>query len=295
MRIGANGISIELQDEGPAGGEPLLLIMGLGMQLIAWPEGFVRQLVQRGFRVIRFDNRDIGLSQHFDHVGVPNIVLEGIRFAVGSSVKSAYTLPDMAADSIGVLDALGIASAHVCGASMGGMIAQHVAVRQPQRVRSLTLLMTSSGARHLPGPTMKVHAAMMARPDPRNHDAIIAYYLRLYRAIGSPGYPSAESEVRERVESWIRRSYHPAGNLRQLVAIAADGDRSALLRDLRAPTQVIHGRDDALVPLPAGIDLSHKIAGATLDVIDGMGHDLPEALWRRIVSGIEAAAARTAR
>jgi pimeloyl-ACP methyl ester carboxylesterase len=290
MRIGANGISIEVEDQGSTSARPLLLIMGLGMQLIAWPNGFVRALVARGFRAIRFDNRDIGLSQHFDHLGIPNVVFEGIKHSVGMHVKSGYTLADMADDAAGVLDALNLESAHVCGISMGGMIAQHLAARHPRRVRSLTLMMTSSGARHLPGPTMRVRTAMLARPDAGDREAILKYYLRLYRAIGSPGYPSTDSDIRERVGSWIDRSYHPEGNLRQLMAIAADGDRSALLRELRIPTQVIHGRDDALVPLPCGVDLASKIAGATMEVIDGMGHDLPEALWGRLVNGVDQAA-----
>ncbi len=293
MQIGANGITLEVQDHGSPGGEPLLLIMGLGMQLVAWPEGLVGALVRRGFRVIRFDNRDIGLSQSFEHCGVPNVVLDVLKFSLGMNVKSAYTLADMADDAAGVLAALGIPSTHVFGVSMGGMIAQHLALRHPSAVKSLTLMMTSSGARHLPGPSMKVRAAMLARPkDPNDVSAVLAYYVRLYRVIGSPGYPSSDAEIRERVDGWVRRSHRPASNLRQLMAIAADGDRSAVLRKLQVPTHVIHGSDDALVPLPAGHDLARKIAGATIEVVDGMGHDLPETLWPRFVRGIQAVAAR---
>jgi pimeloyl-ACP methyl ester carboxylesterase len=263
------------------------------MQLVAWPEGLVRLLVQRGFRVIRFDNRDIGLSQSFDHLGVPNIVVDALKYSAGLNVKSPYTLADMADDSAGVLAALGLPNAHVFGVSMGGMIAQHLAVRHRARVKSLTLMMTSSGARHLPGPSLKVRAAMLGRPAKAGGlQALLEYYVRLYRLIGSPLYPSAEADVMLRAEGWIRRSNRPAGNLRQIVAIAADGDRSGLLRDLQVPTQVIHGRADALVPVAAGLDLARKIAGAELDLIDGMGHDLPEALWPRFASGIEAAAQR---
>ena len=295
MQIGANGITLEVQDHGPPSAEPLLLIMGLGMQLVAWPEGLVGALVRRGFRVIRFDNRDIGLSQSFERFGVPNVMLDVFKFSLGMNVKSAYTLADMADDAAGLLAALGIPSAHVFGVSMGGMIAQHLALRHRAAVKSLTLMMTSSGARHLPGPSMKVRAAMMSRPkQPADLPAIVAYYVRLYRLIGSPGFPSADAEIAQRVEGWVRRSYRPAANLRQLMAIAADGDRSTALRELRVPTQVIHGRDDALVPLPAGKDLAGKIHGATLDIVDGMGHDLPEALWPRFIEGIEAAAERGA-
>jgi pimeloyl-ACP methyl ester carboxylesterase len=154
--------------------------------------------------------------------------------------------------------------------------------------------MTSSGARHLPGPSMKVRSAMLGRPAKGGGlQALLDYYVRLYRLIGSPGYPSDESDVRARAEGWISRSNRPAGNLRQIVAIAADGDRSKLLRELKVPTQVIHGRADALVPVAAGVDLAKKITGAQLDLIDGMGHDLPEALWPRFASGVEAAARRT--
>src|ERR1700741_1902702 len=164
MQLSANGISIEVEDHGPPGGEPLLLVMGLGMQLVAWHEDFVAGLVARGFRVIRFDNRDIGLSQRFDHLGVPNLMLDSLRFAVGLGVRSGYSVSDMADDAVGVLDALGIRSAHVCGASMGGMIAQHMAARHARRLKSLTLMMTTSGSRRLPGPALKVRSALISRP-----------------------------------------------------------------------------------------------------------------------------------
>jgi pimeloyl-ACP methyl ester carboxylesterase len=293
MQIGANKITLEVEDHGSPGSLPLLLIMGLGMQLVAWPEGLVGALVRRGFRVIRFDNRDVGLSQGFDSFGVPNVALDVVKHTVGMQVRSAYSLRDMADDAAGVLAALRIPSAHVFGVSMGGMIAQHLALRHPAAVRSLTLMMTSSGARHLPGPSMKVRMAMLSRPkDPGDMAAIVAYYVRLYRLIGSPGYPTPDTEVTQRVQGWVRRSYRPDSNLRQLMAIAADGDRSVALRQLRVPTHVIHGRDDSLVPLPAGKDLALKIAGASLEVIDGMGHDLPEALWPRFVEAIGTLASR---
>ena len=293
MQIGANRITLEVQDHGSASAEPLLLIMGLGMQLVAWPEGLVSALVSSGFRVIRFDNRDVGLSQSFDRFGVPSVMLDVFKYSLGMNVQSAYTLADMADDAAGVLAALGVPSAHVFGVSMGGMIAQHLALRHRDSVRSLTLMMTSSGARRLPGPSMRVRVAMMSRPkDVGDMAAIVAYYVRLYRLIGSPGYPDSDSDIAQRIEGWVRRAYRPAANLRQLMAIAADGDRSALLRQLRVPSHVIHGRDDALLPLPAGKDLAGKIADASLEIIDGMGHDLPQALWPRFVRSIEATAGR---
>jgi len=293
MKISANGIQLEIEDHGSPQGEPLLLIMGLGMQLVAWHEDFVESLVQRGFRVIRFDNRDIGLSENFDRFGAPKLGLDMLRFAIGMRVSSPYTLADMAGDSVGILDALGIPKAHICGASMGGMIAQQIAVRHPDRVKSLTLMMTSTGARKLPGPSMKVRGAMLGRPkDPTNVESVIAHYVELYRLIGSPGYPPADGYVRSRLQLSVRRSYRPAGTARQMVAIAADGDRSPLVAQIRVPAQIIHGAADPLVPLAAGRDLAAKIPDAELDVIEGMGHDLPVALWPRFVAGIATAAGR---
>ena len=293
MQISANGIQLEVEDHGPVNGEPLLLIMGLGMQLVAWHTDFVASLVARGFRVIRFDNRDIGLSQRFDQLGVPNLALDSLRYAVGMKVASPYAVADMADDSAGLLDALGIKSTHVCGASMGGMIAQQFAVRHPARVKSLTLMMTSSGSRRLPGPTLKVRGAMISRPkDAGNIESVIAHYVRLYKLIGSPGYPATDAYLNERLGLSVRRSYRPQGTARQMVAIAADANRSQLLRQIRLPTQVIHGQDDPLVPVAAGHDLAAKIAGAKIDVIEGMGHDLPVELWPRFVAGISDAAAR---
>ncbi len=294
MQIAVNGIALEVEDHGSLHGEPLVLIMGLGMQLVMWPAQFVELLVARGFRVIRFDNRDIGLSQRFDHVGVPNLALDAIRYAVGLKVASPYALADMADDTAGLLDVLGIQAAHVCGTSMGGMIAQHLAARRPAKVKSLTLMMTSSGARRLPGPSLKVRGALLSRPaDPRNSESVIAHYVKLYRLIGSPDYPPSDSQLNERLGLAVRRSHRPQGAARQLVAIAADGDRTKLLAQIRQPTQVIHGLADPLVPVAAGRDLAARITGAELDLIAGMGHDLPDLLWPRFVSGIASAAART--
>ena len=293
MQLPVNGILLEVEDHGPPSGEPLLLVMGLGMQLVAWHEDFVASLVQRGFRVIRFDNRDIGLSQNFDHLGVPNMVIESLKYTLGLKVRSPYSLADMAADAVGVLDALGLRSAHVCGASMGGMIAQRMAIRHPDRVKSLTLMMTTSGSRHLPQPTMKVRSALLSRPrNPNDVDSVIAHFVRVYKLIGSPAYPASDAYLTQRLGMSVRRSYRPHGTVRQLVAIAADGDRSRLLGGIKRPTQVLHGQQDPLVPVAAGHDLAAKIPGAQLDLIEGMGHDLPTPLWPRFVAGIGTAAGR---
>lgn len=293
MQIAANGITLEVEDHGPAAGEPVVLVMGLAMQLVAWHEGFVARLVERGFRVVRFDNRDIGLSQFFDHLGVPNLALAAIRHALGLPVASPYRLADLAADTVGLLDALHLERVHLVGASMGGMVAQHVAAAWPQHVKSLTLMMTTSGAPRLPGPSLRVRAALLARPPAAGPvDAVVEHYLRLFRLIGSPGYRPDPDWLRRHVDAAVRRSYHPAGAARQLVAVAADGDRSPLLARIAAPVAVLHGRADPLVPVAAAHDLAAKIRGAALDVIDGWGHDLPPALWPRFVQAIDAVARR---
>ena len=292
MKLSANDIAIEIDDRGPTGGEPLLLIMGLGMQLIGWPDELVELLIAEGFRVIRFDNRDAGLSQGFDHHGVPNLAWALVRHRLGVPLRNApYSLDDMADDAAGVLDALGLASAHVCGASMGGMIAQALAAKHPQRVKSLTLMMSSSGARHLPQASWQVQRALLARPNGRGVEAVVEHLQGFFRAIGSPAYPSEPAWLRSRLEIAVRRAYRPAGTARQLYAVAAHGDRSPLLARIATPTHVIHGRADPLVPVSSGIDLHRKIRGATIDVIDGMGHDLPLALLPRYARAIAALAA----
>lgn len=293
MQISANGIRLEVDERGPASGEPLVMIMGLGMQLVAWPEGLVDQLVARGFRVIRFDNRDVGLSQPFDQLGVPNLAAAALRHSLGLAVASPYRLADLADDTAALIAALGLESAHVCAASMGGMVAQHLAAWHPLRVRSLTLMMTTSGSRRLPQPSLKMRMALMSRPKhPHDPVAVLEHLVRLHGMIGSPGYPMPEGERRERIAAWMRRSYRPGAVLRQMAAIVADGDRTPLLARIAAPTHVIHGAADPLVPLGCGQDLARRIHGATLDVVDGMGHDLPELLWPRFCAGIAGVAAR---
>jgi len=293
MQLSANGITLEVEDHGPTSGEPLLLIMGLGMQLVAWPDGFVKQLVRQGFRVIRFDNRDAGLSQSFDAAGVPNLAIAAMQHVFRMSVKSPYSLADMAGDAVGVLDALNIKRAHVCGASMGGMIAQHMGISHAARIKSLTLIMTTSGARALPQPSMKVRQALLSRPaDPKSLDSIAEHYYKLYRLIGSPGFPAAEAELRGRIGASVRRSNRPHGVARQLVAIAADSGRAARLGQITVPTHIIHGDADPLVPVAAAHDLKKRITGATMDLIGGMGHDLPEPLWPRLAAGIKEASSR---
>jgi pimeloyl-ACP methyl ester carboxylesterase len=293
MKVQANGLAFEVDDQGPPDGEAVLLIMGLGMQLIAWPEELVADLVRRGHRVIRFDNRDIGLSQHLDHLGTPSLLQATLRHTFRLPVKAPYGITDMARDTHGLLDALGIARAHVVGASMGGMVAQHVAATWPERVASLTLVMTTSGARHLPQASLGVRQALLSRPKDNSTEARLAHFQRLFDVIGSPAYRPDPQQLRSRMEISLRRSWHPAGTLRQLLAVAADGDRSPLLGRISAPTHVIHGEADPLVPVAAAQDLTRKILGSSSDLIAGMGHDLPQPLLSRFAAGIAANAARS--
>jgi pimeloyl-ACP methyl ester carboxylesterase len=285
MKVGANGLALEVEDSGPVGGRPpVLLIMGLGMQLTAWPQSFVDGLAAAGHRVIRFDNRDIGLSTWLDHLGAPNLMWEGMKARIGLPVRAPYAIADMAADAFALLDALGIAQAHVVGASMGGMIAQRMALAAPQRVLSLTSLMSSSGARGLPGPHPRVLQVMLSRPKDHAEATLVAHYVRLFQAIGSPAWPEPPELLRERILASVRRGgYHPAGTARQLAAVAADTGRAKELDAIRVPTLVLHGAADPLLPVACAQDSARRIPGARLVTIAGMGHDLPAAAVERLL------------
>lgn len=283
MKIRANGIQVEVEVSGDPAAPAVLLIMGLGMQLIAWPPAFVQALEDAGFRVVRFDNRDIGLSQHFDHLGVPNLLWASFKHRVGLPIRAPYTVQDMAADSLGVLDALGVEKAHVVGVSMGGMIAQRVALAAPQRVLSLASIMSSSGARELPGPHPRVLKALLSRPQRPGEEGIVDHYIKLFKVIGSPAFPMDDAALRERILLGTRRSFHPAGTVRQMVAIAADNTRAAELAQLKMPVLVMHGKDDPLVPFACGQDTARRIPGAKMHGIEGMGHDLPPGVVERLL------------
>ena len=283
----SNGFNIEYESLGDPGAPVILLIMGLGMQLIAWPDTFCRHLVDRGFRVIRFDNRDAGLSGQVKSSKRPNLVWAMLATRLKLPLHSPYSLGDMADDAAGLLDGLGIRRAHVVGASMGGMIAQVLAARFPQRVLSLTSIMSSSGNPRVSRPRGDALKALLSRPaDPHNPEIVIAHLVRVFGVIGSPGFPADRAELRERVDRAVRRAYYPAGVARQLMAVIASGDLRPLLKTIVAPTLVIHGAADALVPLSAGQDTANNIPGANLLVIEGMGHDLPTALCERLASAI---------
>lgn len=282
----ANGISITYEDKGPKDAPAILLVMGLGGQLTLWPDEFVDALVAHGFRVVRYDNRDVGLSTRFDAAGVPNLKWMFVKAALKLPVRSAYTLADMAADGMALLDHLGIARAHVVGASMGGMIAQHIAARYPDRILSLTSVMSTTGNPRLPRAQKEAMRVLANRPMSGDKEALIAYSVNAARVIGSPGYPAAEERLQRRVRSDFERGWYPQGVARQMAAIVADGDRRSMLKDVKAPTLVIHGEADPLVPIAGGRDTAETIPGARLLTIPGMGHDLPLALVDTLADAI---------
>lgn len=287
--VDANGVRIDCESLGDPQAPAILLIMGLGMQSIAWPDPFCEGLVNDGFRVVRFDNRDSGLSSRMSGGGSANLMMALAAKWLRLPVPAPYSLDDMADDTVHLMDALGLARAHVVGASMGGMIAQLVAIRHPARITSLTSIMSSTGNAALSRPSAAARKALL-RPAPRPGDveAVVEHLVSLFGVIGSPGFPADHAELRSRIERGVRRAYDPAGTLRQLLAIIAAPDRRARLKRISVPTLVIHGADDPLVPLDAGRDTARSIPGARLMVIDGMGHDLPPALWPALVEAIAA-------
>jgi proline iminopeptidase len=283
------GLTLTYEADGDPGATPILLIMGLGMQLTSWPASLVAQLVERGYYVIRIDNRDAGLSSKLEHHGSPNLVWAFLKSKMGLKIRSPYSLHDMAGDALALLDHLGLATAHVVGASMGGMIAQVLTAEQPKRVISLTSIMSSSGRRGLPGPTREAARILMSRPaNPRDPEQVANHYVRLFRIIGSPAYPTSEAVLRERIRAGAERNSNASGTARQMLAIAASGSRVRLLQRISRPTLVIHGDADSLVPLPCGQDTARNVPGALLRVIAGMGHDLPEALMQPMARMIDA-------
>jgi pimeloyl-ACP methyl ester carboxylesterase len=288
-QIKANGITLEYEAFGPADWPVVLLIMGYAAQLTRWPVELCEALVMRGFQVVRFDNRDVGLSSKIDGGGTPDLA----AIAAGHA-KPSYTLEDMAADAVGLLDALGVRQAHIVGASMGGMIAQLVAIEHPERTLSLTSIMSSTGNPDLPRARDEIMAALMTAPDPNDMDAIVERGVYLAGLVGSPGYCEGEAAVRARVLRDTTRNYHPPGMVRQLAAVMANGDRRPRLQAIAAPTVVLHGVDDALVPVEAGRDTAASIPGAELREVPGMGHDFPRGLVETFADAIEAAARRVA-
>jgi pimeloyl-ACP methyl ester carboxylesterase len=282
----ANGIEIAYDELGDPEGEPLLLIMGLATQLIHWDERFCRILGERGFRVIRFDNRDIGHSTKLEGSPTPGTV----AMMLGAG-KPAYYLRDLAADTAGLMDHLGIERAHLVGASMGGMVAQVLALDQPQRVLSLGSIMSTTGNRRLRMPRWRAFGTLLAKP-PRDREGYADQAVRTFKVIGSPAFPMDEQRFRAMALATYDRSFYPPGVARQLHAINCSGDRTRQLRTLRVPTVVIHGDGDPLVRPAAGRATARAIPNARLRIIEGMGHDLPSQVWPTIVEEIERNAAR---
>ena len=295
--IRANGLHLFYEDDGDPDAPVILLVMGLGTQLIAWPDDFVVGLVARGFRVIRYDNRDIGLSTHLDDASAVHPLFALAALRLGFPFPLAYTLTDMAADAVALLDALGIARAHVVGASMGGMIAQLVAAGWATRVDSLTSIMSSSGAPGLPGPTATLRRRLLARrPAKPTRAQAVAAGEEVLTLISYPDPARPVGAFREMAGRAFDRSYDPMGTRRQLLAILADGSRVARLRTIRAPTLVIHGAADPLVPGAAGEDVAKHVSGARFVVVPAMAHDLPPSQTHAMVDLIAyhaAAAAQT--
>src|SRR6185503_5265408 len=258
----------------------LLLVMGLGMQLIHWDRELCELLAERGFHVIRFDNRDAGLSSKI-RGPVPNVM----RLMAGMPAQVPYRLHDMAGDAFGLLDHLGTERTHVVGASMGGMIGQTMAIERPERVLSLASMLSTTGDRRVGTPKLRVWSVLMRRA-PQDRDSYIAYFARVFRMIGSPAYRPDEERVRRRAAASYDRCHAPAATARQLGAILASGSRTAALRELDVPAVVIHGESDPLIPLRAGIATAAAIPNAELIKIPGMGHDMPEALWPTFVDAI---------
>lgn len=285
----ANGLTIEYESFGDADAPAILLVMGLGMPLSAWPDAFCQGLVERGFRVIRFDNRDCGRSSKIHVRRQPSIRAALAAAWLRLPVRAPYTLEDMADDAIGLLDALGLGRAHLVGVSMGGMIAQVACAMYPDRVLSLTSIMSSSGRRRVSHPQPQALRAVLSKPErPDDPDSVVEHLARVFGVIRSPGFPTGHGELREMLSRAVRHGYHPPGVTRQLVAIIASGDRRALLATIAVPTLVIHGADDPLVPVEAGRDTARHIAGARLMVIPGMGHDFAPGLQPILVEAIAA-------
>ncbi|MEM1190287.1 MAG: alpha/beta hydrolase [Pseudomonadota bacterium] len=295
-QIKANGIKLEYLSQGNPESETVLLIMGLATQLTGWPEELCEHLVDRGYHVLRFDNRDIGLSERLDSKRAPNVpLLAGIRM-VGLPVRVPYTLEDMARDAVALLDALNIERAHLVGASMGGMIAQLIAARFPGRTASLTSIMSTTGHTSLPRAERSATRALMLKPkNPRDPESVIERNVIVRKALQSRTYPKTHEEIWETAAAAVKRGgYNPDGVARQLGAILAAQQRRALLGLVQAPSLVLHGDEDPLVKVECGIDTAQHLPDSELHILKGMGHDLPAVHLEEIADRIHGVAQRVA-
>jgi pimeloyl-ACP methyl ester carboxylesterase len=278
---GPSGIDIACERFGDPAAAPVLLVMGLATQMLGWPDEFCAALAARGLHLIRFDNRDVGLSTHLHDAPPPDLMAA----LSGDASSASYTLSDMAGDCVGLLDALELSSAHIVGASMGGMIAQTIAIEHRNRVRSLTSIMSTTGDSSVGQATQEAVGALLSPPATSRQEAVDRT-VSIFRIIGSPGFELDEEELRERAGLSFDRANDPLGVARQLVAIVASGDRTAGLRSVDVPTLVLHGAADPLVAVSGGQATAKAVLGAELVVFDGMGHDLPRALWPEITARI---------
>jgi pimeloyl-ACP methyl ester carboxylesterase len=286
--VEANGIRIEYETFGDPAASPLLLIIGLAGQLIEWHEDFCRALAEKGHYVICFDNRDSGLSQKFEELGMANIMQAGEALMRGETVTPLYTLEDMADDAVGLLDALDISKAHICGMSMGGMIAQNIAIRHPSRVRSLISIYSTTGNPELPPPEPQAMDVLLEAP-PADRQGYVDFLVRTFRVTAGSGFAFDEAYHRQLAGELFDRSFCPRGTGRQLLAVMAAENRKPALASVTAPTLVIHGSDDPLVPVACGRDTADAIPGAELVIIEGMGHELPPGNgWPQILEAIAA-------
>lgn len=283
-RTKANGVEIEFEEFGSRTDPAIVLVMGLAAQLTLWPKPMIDGLVGGGFRVVRFDNRDVGLSQklHEKRAPSPAVTMAAIRL-LGIRSVAPYALEDMAADTLGVMDALAIDRAHLVGASMGGMISQVLAARHVDRVKSLTAIMSSTNHRRLPQADPDILKKLFsARTRPRTHDELVDRIVDIWNVIGTSDGGNDPVEFRSKIAASVERCNYPAGVRRQIAAIVATGDIRPYAKSIKAPTLVIHGSADRLAPLPGGLDIAATVPGARMEIIDGMGHDLPPKHLRKI-------------
>lgn len=280
--IKANGVDIAYDFHGTGDGPVLLLVMGLGMPSAAWPPLLIERLLAEGFRVLTFDNRDIGQSEHLDSLGTPSLVFQAMRYAVRLPVNAPYHLVDMARDADALMAALEIRQAHVVGVSMGGMIAQLLALDSPDRTASLTSIMSTTSNRRLPGPSREIRRLMVKGPRDLSQASRAEHYRKMWPLLSSPGYPQPPDLFEAFLERIFERGVPVAGARRQTLAVAAAGDRTSRLKQLRTPTLVIHGDADPMVPVECGYQTAEAVRDAEMAVIEGMGHNLPEALVPRI-------------
>jgi pimeloyl-ACP methyl ester carboxylesterase len=285
-RAKANGIEIEYETAGDKGDPAVLLVMGLGAQLTIWPDAFFHGLAKQGFFVIRYDNRDTGLSSDFGAWGMPNIADAFQKLMTGKKVDAPYLVKDMAADAVGLLDALGIDKAHMVGVSMGGMIVQVVAARYPERTRSMVSIMSTSGRPGLPPGKPEALAMLTAQPEGPSREQRVKHGIKLRQTIAGAGYPIADAELRAFVEKNVDRRWYPEGGARQYLSIIASGDRVEMLKTVKVPTLVLHGEDDPLLPVACGRDVASLVPGSKIETFPGWGHDLPGGMIPTLVERI---------